>query len=87
LAVLTQKVWDLSSALTWQLQHAFSQNFSVLGVTLARTWDPKPAKTHNSRCISLWLHLDLEATILFGCLGNSANASKQRICTSCAQAL
>ena len=46
LAHLTPKVWDLSSVLMWQ--HAFS----VSGVMLAGTWDPKPAKTH-SRCVSL----------------------------------
>ena len=39
-ALCCQKVWDLSSALTWQ--HVFS----VSGVTLAKTWGPNAAKTN-----------------------------------------
>jgi hypothetical protein len=42
-ALCCQKVWDPSSALTWQ--HAFS----VSGVTLAANRLPKPGKTHSRR--------------------------------------
>ena len=37
-ALCCQKVWDLSSELTWQ--HAFS----VSGVTLTPNWDQNPGK-------------------------------------------
>ena len=40
---IVKKVWDPSSALTWQ--HAFS----VSGVTLAANRLPKPGKTHSRR--------------------------------------